>query len=100
MGANIAGIYGAQIFRQDDKPRYRRGFGVNIAVLAVGLTLAIVRYVDDKIRRRRLVQRLEAVGTNDESNEKVVVGPLKPSEDQPAPLVLESGRRLFATGVS
>ncbi|KAF1347342.1 MFS general substrate transporter [Lizonia empirigonia] len=28
MGANIAGIYGAQIFREDDRPRYRRAFAV------------------------------------------------------------------------
>ncbi|KAK3299732.1 major facilitator superfamily domain-containing protein [Chaetomium fimeti] len=53
MGANIAGIYGAQIFRQDDSPLYRRGFTINIAVLAAGLALAIVRYADDLIRRRR-----------------------------------------------
>ena len=53
MGANIAGIYGAQIFRSDDKPRYRRAFGVNIAVLVIGLSLAVVRYVDDWSRRRR-----------------------------------------------
>lgn len=47
MGANIAGIYGAQIFRSDDKPKYRRGFSINIAVLAVGASLAILRYLDD-----------------------------------------------------
>jgi hypothetical protein len=56
MGANIAGIYGAQLFRQDDRPRYRRGFTVNIAIVAFGLALAVVRYIDDrrrKVRRRR-----------------------------------------------
>lgn len=58
MGANIAGIYGAQIFREDDKPRYRRGFGVNIAVLAVGLSLAILRFVDDRVRRRRIARQV------------------------------------------
>ncbi|KAI4747548.1 hypothetical protein E4T50_02147 [Aureobasidium sp. EXF-12298] len=31
MGANIADIYGAQIFRADDRPRCRRAFNVNIA---------------------------------------------------------------------
>lgn len=46
MGANIAGIYGAQIFRQDDRPRYRRGFTINIGVLALGLALAAVRFLD------------------------------------------------------
>ncbi|EXJ61617.1 hypothetical protein A1O7_02045 [Cladophialophora yegresii CBS 114405] len=53
MGANIAGIYGAQIFRSDDKPRYRRAFSVNIAVLAFGLALAIWRYTDDRLLRRK-----------------------------------------------
>lgn len=56
MGANIAGIYGAQLFRQDDRPRYRRGFAINIAIVAFGLGLAVIRYIDDrrrKVRRRR-----------------------------------------------
>lgn len=53
MNANIAGIYGAQIFRKDDRPLYRRGFAVAIAVLAVGLLLAIFRATDDLLRRRR-----------------------------------------------
>ncbi|KAH7035989.1 alternative sulfate transporter [Microdochium trichocladiopsis] len=53
MGANIAGIYGAQIFRRDDSPLYRRGFSVACAVLAFGLAVAIFRFVDDVIRRRR-----------------------------------------------
>ena len=56
MGANCAGIYGAQLFRQDDRPRYRRGFTINIAIVAFGLGLAVIRYVDDrrrKVRRRR-----------------------------------------------
>ncbi|KAL4747392.1 hypothetical protein BDW72DRAFT_209644 [Aspergillus terricola var. indicus] len=59
MNANIAGIYGAQIFRSDDKPLYRRGFSVAISVLAVGLVLAIVRYVDTIIHRRRKLQALK-----------------------------------------
>ncbi|KIW69924.1 hypothetical protein PV04_02239 [Phialophora macrospora] len=53
MGANIAGIYGAQIFRSDDRPRYRRAFSVNIGVLALGLALAIARYLDDRVLRRK-----------------------------------------------
>jgi hypothetical protein len=53
MGANIAGIYGAQIFRADDKPRYRRAFSVNIGVLTFGLILATVRYLDDRVLRRK-----------------------------------------------
>lgn len=57
MGANIAGIYGAQIFRSDDKPLYRRGFSIGIAVLAVGLLLAIVRYLDNWLRKRRAARK-------------------------------------------
>jgi hypothetical protein len=56
MGANTAGIYGAQIFRQDDRPRYRRGFACGIGILAFGLILAVVRYVDDRIRRKKAPQ--------------------------------------------
>ncbi|SPO01844.1 related to nicotinamide mononucleotide permease [Cephalotrichum gorgonifer] len=67
MGANIAGIYGAQIFRSDDKPRYRRGFSINIGVLTLGLTLAIIRYADDWIRRRRNRNRLEVTPVGDDS---------------------------------
>ncbi|KAL5342202.1 major facilitator superfamily domain-containing protein [Aspergillus crustosus] len=53
MNANIAGIYGAQIFRADDSPLYRRGFSVALAVLAVGLALATARWVDTVILRRK-----------------------------------------------
>jgi hypothetical protein len=67
MGANIAGIYGAQIFRQEDRPFYRRGFSINIAVLSVGLVLAMVRYADDFLRRRRSKRALQQVGQVDSS---------------------------------
>ncbi|KAK7908469.1 hypothetical protein PG985_015772 [Apiospora marii] len=60
MGANIAGIYGAHIFRQDDRPLYRRGFSVAIAVLCLGFVLALGRWLDDKWRQRRRKQQLEA----------------------------------------
>lgn len=45
MSANIAAIYGAQLFQADDAPRYRRAFASNIGILAGGLVLAILRYV-------------------------------------------------------
>lgn len=74
MGANIAGIYGAQIFRADDKPLYRRGFSIGIAVLSAGLILAIVRYIDDRIRRRRKAAQVAAEETSSgrQSDEKSV----------------------------
>jgi hypothetical protein len=59
MNANIAGIYGAQIFRADDKPLYQRGFSVAIAVLSVGLVLSIARWADDYLHRRRKARALE-----------------------------------------
>ncbi|KAL4782641.1 major facilitator superfamily domain-containing protein [Aspergillus varians] len=59
MNANIAGIYGAQIFRADDKPMYRRGFSVALSVLSVGLVLAIARFIDTLLQRRRKVESVE-----------------------------------------
>jgi hypothetical protein len=53
MGGNIAGIYGAQIFRSDDRPRYRRAFTIGLAILAFGVLVAGLRAVDDFFRRRR-----------------------------------------------
>lgn len=88
MGAKIAGIYGAQIFRADDRPRYRHGFSINIAVLAVGLSLAVVRFVDDRLLRRRCVvdesefesDSLKCEGEADRN-----------SKSQSQPVVTESG---------
>jgi hypothetical protein len=65
MGANIAGIYGAQIFRQDDRPRYRRAFSIACAILALGLVMAIVRYIDDKIRKRRKARQIDDASSSD-----------------------------------
>ncbi|EXK79929.1 hypothetical protein FOQG_15483 [Fusarium oxysporum f. sp. raphani 54005] len=53
MSANIGAIYGAQLFQSDDKPLYRRGFSVNIGLLAFGLILATLRQVDEILRIRR-----------------------------------------------
>ena len=47
MGANIAGIYGAQIFRSEDKPLYISGFTINLAILSTAIVLASVRLIDD-----------------------------------------------------
>ncbi|KAL6249333.1 hypothetical protein RBB50_003186 [Rhinocladiella similis] len=114
MGANIAGIYGAQIFRSDDRPRYRRAFSVNCAVLAFGLVLAIGRYIDDVIRRRRQNKRAPDTGDEDFTPESttpekrrrssVVSGERRdsvpPSDDQPGPLLLgEGGRPVVSGGV-
>lgn len=68
MGANIAGIYGAQIFRKDDSPLYRRGFSIAIAVLCVGLLLAAIRWVDDLRARRKNKNRLQIQPSDHESS--------------------------------
>ncbi|KAK5654029.1 hypothetical protein OQA88_7707 [Cercophora sp. LCS_1] len=83
MGANIAGIYGAQIFRSDDRPKYRRGFTINNAVIATALILAITRFIDDKfLRKKRQQQRLAEgsveSGSEGHSDEKNAVD-VKPS---------------------
>lgn len=88
MGANIAGIYGAQIFRADDKPRYRRGFSINIAVLTFGLSLAVLRGVDEWLQRRRKARQAIDESSDDNAShigrvrgEKVAL----PSDDLPQP---------------
>ncbi|KAK0657991.1 putative MFS transporter [Cercophora newfieldiana] len=72
MGANIAGIYGAQIFRSEDRPLYKRGFAINLAIISTAIVLALVRFIDDKIRRRKLKGQVELVqeSGSDEANEK------------------------------
>jgi hypothetical protein len=97
MGANIAGIYGAQIFRRDDRPKYRRGFSIACAVLAVGLLLAIGRYVDEQIQKRKKAKNQPpASDTSDaEAGFEKVAAP--PSEYQPAPVIVD-GRRASVTG--
>ncbi|SCV72310.1 BQ2448_3847 [Microbotryum intermedium] len=78
MGANLAGIYGAQFFQADDRPRYRRAFSVACAVLAVGVCLAIARYIDDLFRRRKNGGKRFQEGTRTSESE-FEVGDLKTS---------------------
>ena len=99
MGANIAGIYGAQIFRADDLPRYRRAFNVNIAVLAVGLSLAVLRFLDDKLRRKKIKDRLPESETGPETHSVGVLQTSVPADEQPK-LIAVSERRLASTNDS
>jgi hypothetical protein len=55
----MAGIYGAQIFRSDDKPRYRRAFAISITALAFGTLCTIGRMVDEHFRGRQGKAALE-----------------------------------------
>lgn len=41
MAANAAGIYGAQLFRSDDRPRYHRALSIDVAIIAIALAAAV-----------------------------------------------------------
>ncbi|ERF76214.1 hypothetical protein EPUS_09281 [Endocarpon pusillum Z07020] len=101
MGANIAGIYGAQIFRQDDRPRYRRGFSINIAVLTVGLSLAVVRYIDDRLRRRRSAEQLQDQSPSEHNSpDEDELKAARPSADQPHPILIADDLKPVVTHVT
>jgi hypothetical protein len=71
MGANIGGIYGAQLLRADDRPRYRRGFSIASAIIAFGVACAVFRYVvggDVKARRRERQRRQQEQHLEGESD--------------------------------
>jgi hypothetical protein len=75
MGANSAGIYGAQLLRSDDKPLYKRGFSVAIGIIAFGLSLAVIRYIDDRRRRVRNQSQLQSNAiVDDQSSEEEARG--------------------------
>jgi len=90
MGANIAGIYGAQIFRQEDRPKYRTGFSIGIGILAFAIVLSTVRYIDDVFRKRRLAQRAGSITNSSEDGQDIEKIAVPPADGQPAPIVLGS----------
>lgn len=99
MGANIAGIYGAQIFRADDSPRYRRAFSIGAAIIAFGLCLAIFRFVDDKLKRRRN-KNVSNVATSDSDDASQIEKSgfqTPPSADLPPPVIIDGARRPSAS---
>lgn len=91
MGANIAGIYGAQIFRSEDKPRYRRAFGICIGVLTLGLTLAVIRYIDERFRHRRNLNRTKSGSSSGESKSDLEKIPAAPPSDAIPQTVMMQG---------
>lgn len=103
MGANIAGIYGAQIFRLDDRPRYRRAFGICIGVLAAGIALAVIRYLYDVLRRCKNKDQVqdavpETTALEDEFDGKTIMeeaGQMPVPDAPPA-----GGRRLSSYGAA
>jgi hypothetical protein len=99
MGANIAGIYGAQIFRADDKPKYRRGFSINIGVLTFALVLAFFRFIDDRFRRKRVAIQDQIESSSDHNSsqdhdEKAA----QPSDVQPAPVYFDGDSKRAVSG--
>jgi len=88
MGANIAGIYGAQIFRQEDRPKYRTGFSIGIGILAFAIVLSTVRYIDDLFRKRRNAQRAGSITNSSEDGNDIEKVVLPPADGQPAPVLI------------
>jgi TRAP-type C4-dicarboxylate transport system permease small subunit len=65
MGTNIADTNGAKTVGEDDNPLHFRGFSVACAVLAFGVALAFLRFVDDfRRRRRREARRAPQAGSD------------------------------------
>jgi len=96
-GANVAGIYGAQLFREDDEPRYRRAFSVNCAILAFGLALAIFRYWDD-FRRGIRAKTMAKPGSI--SSEEEGTSTIPPSDDLPGPIVADEKHAVNSQGLN
>ena len=97
MGGNIAGIYGAQIFRQDDRPLYQRGFAVNISILVVGLLLAVTRFIDDLLRRRKPAPFQPEVSSGSETSPSEKAA--RPSDVQPAPILMDGIKPVISDAV-
>ena len=81
----MAGIYGAQLYRSDDEPRYRRAFSVCIAVLSLGTLLATIRKVDEILTRRRNGGVVEPEVMGDEKEVYDDLQPRKVSTSLPQP---------------
>lgn len=62
MAANMAGIYAAQLFRSDDKPRYHRALTVDIAILAASLIAAVALALYYRFKDKKVAKNEEARG--------------------------------------
>jgi hypothetical protein len=94
MGANMAGIYGAQLYRSDDEPRYRRAFAICIGALSLGTILAIVRKVDEILTRRRNGGKVETDSVDDAEREAYDdLKPPAPSGAVPRPSLVDGNVR-------
>lgn len=54
MSANTAGIVGSQVFQEGDRPLYRTGWSVIVALISVGLFFSIWANVQYRFLNRRL----------------------------------------------
>jgi predicted MFS family arabinose efflux permease len=92
MGANLSGVAGGQLYRADDRPRYRRAFNVSIGILVAGLALAVVRFLDDKLGRKKVKTEAPESDTGSETYGDGVLKAAVPADEQPQPIALH-GRR-------
>lgn len=85
MGANIAGIYGAQLYREDDEPRFRRAFSICIAVLSLGTLLAAIRKIDEILTRRRNGSAVQSESSPEDTEVYEELKPPAGSDAMPQP---------------
>jgi hypothetical protein len=82
MAANMAGIYANQLFRADDKPRYRRGLSVNVALLVGALGFAVFQglFIWHKKKRAQRQEETRGIVSPPESiSDSKSTPPLSPS---------------------
>lgn len=53
MSANTAGIVGSQIFQQQDRPLYRTGWSVILALITLSLVMSVVANIQYRLLNRR-----------------------------------------------
>jgi hypothetical protein len=100
MGANMAGIYGAQLYRDDDEPRYRRAFSICIAVLSLGCTIAIIRKIDEwRLRRKGIIpgadeQVDETEAYEDLQKRRPSIGSAPPNDVKPSTDIAQGALRV------
>lgn len=57
MSANCSGIVGSQLFQQEDKPLYRVGWTVAVALVPFSLLLSLWANVQYRLFNRRLAKQ-------------------------------------------
>ena len=70
MSANMSGIAGAQLFRADDAPLYRRGFMVCVILICIGWATAVLQGIQYYISRMRQIRKLYDAGAESPVSEQ------------------------------